>query len=250
MYIFIGANILNIKNICKNILKLLFIIIIKLLNYCLQCLWYVTEAWFWQAELSCSIMVSFVFFLILLDSCQLTLDPNTAYKELMLSDGNQKVTRKKTTLFYADHPERFDGFSQVLCREALSGSRYYWEVQWSGEFSIGVAYKSINRKGKNSSSLLGYNDKSWSMLCSDTGYSVWHNKLDKDLPCASHAPRVGVYLDHRGGSLAFYAVSQSMELIYKFVAKFTEPLYAGFGVGSTVSICHLRDSFSNLHWPK
>ncbi|XP_023689893.1 tripartite motif-containing protein 16 isoform X2 [Paramormyrops kingsleyae] len=180
-------------------------------------------------------------------SCQLTLDPNTAYKELMLSDGNQKVTRKKTALFYADHPERFDGFSQVLCREALSGSRYYWEVQWSGEFSIGVAYKSINRKGKNSSSLLGYNDKSWSMLCSDTGYSVWHNKLDKDLPCSSHAARVGVYLDHRGGSLAFYAVSQSMELIYKFQAKFTEPLYAGFGVGSTVSICHLRDSFSNLH---
>ncbi|KAI1903850.1 hypothetical protein AGOR_G00031460 [Albula goreensis] len=176
-------------------------------------------------------------------ACHLTLDPNTAYKELALSDGNRRVTRKRAPQFYPDHPERFDGFSQVLCREALSGFRYYWEAQWSGEFSMGVAYKSISRKGKNSSSLLGYNDRSWSLLCSDSGYSAWHSKTEKELPVSAHASRIGVYLDFAGGSVAFYAVSDSsMELIHRFQAQFSEPLFAGFGVGSSVSICRLKES--------
>uniref|UniRef100_A0AAX7TP05 FinTRIM family, member 83 n=1 Tax=Astatotilapia calliptera TaxID=8154 RepID=A0AAX7TP05_ASTCA len=117
-------------------------------------------------------------------ACKLSFDLNTVYKELVLTDGNQKVTRKKTTQFYPDHPDRFDGYSQVLCKEPLTGFRFYWEAEWSGEFSIGVAYRSISRKGKNSHSLLGYNDKSWSLLCSDSGYSAWHKKVDRDLPGA------------------------------------------------------------------
>ncbi|KAJ7995984.1 hypothetical protein DPEC_G00232370 [Dallia pectoralis] len=176
-------------------------------------------------------------------SCPLTFDPNTAYKELLLSEGNHKVMRKKPVQFYPDHPERFDGFSQVLCRESLGGFRYYWESEWSGEFSIGVAYKSISRKGKNSNSLLGYNDKSWSLLCSDSGYSAWHNKMDKDLPEAPRATRIGVYLDYAANTVAFYSVSDAMELIHKFKAQFSEPLYAGFGVGSSVSLCQLKKNF-------
>ncbi|XP_026105115.1 tripartite motif-containing protein 16 [Carassius auratus] len=173
-------------------------------------------------------------------SCKLTFDLNTAYKELVLSDGNRRVIRKRTTQFYPDHPERFDGFCQILCEEPLSGIRHYWEVEWNGEFSIGVAYKSISRKGKNSNSLLGYNDKSWSLLCSDSGYSAWHNKMDKDLPGAARASRIGVYLDYARGSVSFYSVSETMELIHRFQAKFSEPLYAGFGVGSSVTLCMLE----------
>uniref|UniRef100_A0A8C6KV01 Tripartite motif-containing protein 16-like n=1 Tax=Nothobranchius furzeri TaxID=105023 RepID=A0A8C6KV01_NOTFU len=174
------------------------------------------------------------------DSCRLSFDQNTVYKELVLTDGNKRVSRKKSIQFYPDHPERFDGFSQVLCKEPLSGFRFYWEAEWSGEFSIGVAYKSISRKGKNSQSLLGYNDKSWSLLCSDSGYSVWHNKVDKDLPDAPRASRIGVYLDYAGNVLAFYSVSDTMQLIHRFKAQFSEPLYAGFGVGSSVTLCQLK----------
>ncbi|KAM9819492.1 tripartite motif-containing protein 16 [Syngnathus typhle] len=175
-------------------------------------------------------------------ACKMSFDANTAYKELVLSDGNQKVTRKKTVQFYSDHPERFDGFSQVLCKEPLSGFRFYWEAEWSGEFSLGVAYKSISRKGKNSHSLLGYNNKSWSLLCSDSGYSAWHNKADFDLANAPRASRIGVYLDYGGNTVAFYSVSERMELIHRFKARFSEPLYAGFGVGSSVTLCHLKQS--------
>uniref|UniRef100_A0A8C6TM84 FinTRIM family, member 82 n=1 Tax=Neogobius melanostomus TaxID=47308 RepID=A0A8C6TM84_9GOBI len=171
--------------------------------------------------------------------CQLKMDPNTAYKELYISDSNRKVIRTRDLQSYVETPERFDSFAQVLCREALSGSRFYWEIEWSGEFSIGVAYKGISRKGKGSLCLLGYNDKSWSLLCSDTGYSAWHNRVDKAVS-GPHSPRIGVYLDHTVGVLAFYAIGSSMTLLHRFEANFVEPVYPGFGVGTSVKICNVK----------
>ncbi|KAM8835705.1 finTRIM family, member 82 [Synchiropus picturatus] len=170
--------------------------------------------------------------------CQLKLDPSTAYKELYISESSRKVIRTRELQPYSDNPERFDSFAQVLCREALSGGRFYWEIEWSGEFSIGVAYKSISRKGKGSLCLLGYNDKSWSLLCSDTGYSAWHNRVDKAVN-GPHSPRLGVYLDHTAGVLAFYSIySSTMTLLHRFETTFVEPIYPGFGVGTSVKICN------------
>ncbi|KAK0141530.1 Tripartite motif-containing protein 16 [Merluccius polli] len=171
--------------------------------------------------------------------CQLRLDPSTAYRELHLSDSNKKVIRTRDLQPYSDSSERFDSFAQVLCQEALSGGRFYWEIEWSGEFSIGVAYKGISRKGKGSLCLLGYNNKSWSLLCSDTGYSAWHNRVDKSVS-GPHSPRIGVYLDHNAGVLAFYSISGSMSLLHRFETRFGEPLYPGFGVGTSVKICQLK----------
>ncbi|XP_029304229.1 LOW QUALITY PROTEIN: finTRIM family, member 82 [Cottoperca gobio] len=171
--------------------------------------------------------------------CQLKMDAITAYKELYVSDNSRKVIRTRDLQPYGDNPERFDSFAQVLCREALSGGRFYWEIEWSGEFSIGVAYKSISRKGKGSLCLLGYNDKSWSLLCSDTGYSAWHNRVDKAVS-GPHSPRIGVYLDHSAGVLAFYSIGNTMSLLHRFETTFVEPLYPGFGVGTSVKICNVK----------
>nr|XP_054586864.1 finTRIM family, member 82 isoform X2 [Nothobranchius furzeri] len=171
--------------------------------------------------------------------CQLKLDPSTAYKELFISDNYRKVIRTRDLQPYGDNPERFDSFAQVLCREALSGGRFYWEIEWSGEFSIGVAYKGISRKGKGSLCLLGYNDKSWSLLCSDSGYSAWHNRVDKPVS-GPHSSRIGVYLDHTAGVLAFYSIGSSMTLLHRFITTFVEPVYPGFGVGTSVKICNLK----------
>lgn len=171
--------------------------------------------------------------------CQLRLDPHTAHKELYLSEGNRKVIRTRDLQPYSENQERFDSFAQVLCRDALSGGRFYWEIEWSGEFSIGVAYRGISRKGKGSLCLLGYNDKSWSLLCSDSGYSAWHNRVDKAVS-GPHSSRIGVYLDHSAGVLSFYSIGETMIRLYRFETTFTEPLYAGFGVGTSVKICQLK----------
>ncbi|MBN3289207.1 TRI16 protein, partial [Polypterus senegalus] len=176
--------------------------------------------------------------------CPLTLDPNTAHRCLELSEGSKKVTCEGTEITFPDHPDRFDCWPQVLCSEALSGTRWYWEVEWSGdEAEIGVAYKGIGRKGGSNECLLGGNSQSWCLYYCDSSYSVWHNNelTQISAPC-SH--RIGVYLDWPAGSLSFYSVSDTMTLLHKINASFTEPLYAGFWVddGSSVTICNLSTS--------
>ncbi|KAK3530865.1 hypothetical protein QTP70_003629 [Hemibagrus guttatus] len=79
--------------------------------------------------------------------CYLTLDPNTVHPLLILSEMNRVVRRSRTEQRYSDHPERFDSWPQVLCKESVSG-RCYWEVEWSGDVSISVSYKEISRKGR------------------------------------------------------------------------------------------------------
>ncbi|ROI68666.1 NLR family CARD domain-containing protein 3 [Anabarilius grahami] len=81
-------------------------------------------------------------------ACDLTLDLNTAHTRLALSKRNRKVTCVRENRPYPDHPERFDSYPLVLCRESLTG-RCYWESEWSEWVNISVAYKGISRKGRS-----------------------------------------------------------------------------------------------------
>ncbi|XP_062313808.1 stonustoxin subunit beta-like [Osmerus eperlanus] len=177
-------------------------------------------------------------------ACELTLDPNTAHRELSLSEENRKVTRRREEQPYPDHPERFEGWPQVLCREGLSG-RCYWEAEWSrGKVSIAVTYKGISRRGWGADCKLGYNNKSWSLYCHDNSYSAWHNDKRTDIPApSSSSHRVGVYLDCPAGTLSFYTVSSdTLTHLHTFHSTFTEPLYPGFRVypDSSVSLCQVE----------
>ncbi|KAM9788779.1 finTRIM family, member 83 isoform 1-T1 [Neosynchiropus ocellatus] len=163
-------------------------------------------------------------------ACQLTLDQNTAYRQLYLSRGNRKAALKKDPQSYPDSSARFDSLPQVLCTENLSGGAYYWEVDWSGEgAAIGVTYKNLKRTGYGDSCRIGYNRKSWSLFCSDSSYAARHNKDQMEIN-APYSSRIGVFLDHAGGTLSFYAVGEGMSLIHRFKASFTEAVYPGFWV--------------------
>ncbi|XP_048051498.1 uncharacterized protein LOC125271502 [Megalobrama amblycephala] len=169
----------------------------------------------------------------------LTLDPNTANTQLILSDGNRKVTGVLKNRTYPDHPERFDDVPQVLCGESLTG-RCYWEIEWSGHAEISVTYKGISRKGWSDDCVFGLNDKSWSLNCSNNRFSVRHNKNSTYLPAiSSSSNRVGVYVDVSAGTLSFYSVSDTHTLthLHTFNTTFTEPLYAGFTVHYNSSVC-------------
>ncbi|XP_039609001.1 tripartite motif-containing protein 16-like [Polypterus senegalus] len=184
---------------------------------------------------------SLVFFSVLSDFCPLTLDINTAHTWLHLSEGNKKVTRESAKTEYPDHPDRFDCWEQVLCKEALTGTRCYWEVECSGYVvDIGVAYKGLRRKGRGEECGLGYNNKSWSLQWFISRYSVHHNNKGMVIS-GPYSPRIGVYLDWPAGSLSFYSVSHTMTLLHRFNTSFTEPLYPGFSVGlnCSVTISHL-----------
>ncbi|XP_049329008.1 uncharacterized protein LOC125789953 isoform X2 [Astyanax mexicanus] len=191
--------------------------------------------------------------------CDLTLDPNTAYRRLSLSEENRRVERGGLQS-YPDHPERFDWWAQVLSRERVTG-RCYWEAEWSGRGTdVALSYKTISRKG-GSDSRFGGNEKSWSLVINNNSYSVHHNKHRTDLPPPpSPSNRVGVYVDCPAGTLSFYTISshththsshtpshtpsptQTLTHLHTFYTTFTEPLYAGFYVysGSSVRLCDIE----------
>uniref|UniRef100_A0A8C7T9P2 B30.2/SPRY domain-containing protein n=1 Tax=Oncorhynchus mykiss TaxID=8022 RepID=A0A8C7T9P2_ONCMY len=175
--------------------------------------------------------------------CDLTLDPNTVNRHLSLSEENRKVTCRTEEQPYPDHPERFEDWEQVLCREGLTG-RCYWEVEWSGRRAvIGVTYKGISRRGGANDCCFGCNDKSWSLICCDNSYTASHNNNHTTIDVPPSSPhRVGVYLDWPAGTLSFYrASSDTLTHLYTFTSTFTEPLYPGFRVwwdeGGSVSLC-------------
>uniref|UniRef100_A0A8C1C0W8 Tripartite motif-containing protein 16-like n=1 Tax=Cyprinus carpio carpio TaxID=630221 RepID=A0A8C1C0W8_CYPCA len=171
-------------------------------------------------------------------SRQLTLDLNTVNKLLLLSENNRVITFTDTVESYPDHPDRFDVYPQVLCRESVCG-RCYWELEWSGYVYISVSYKSISRKGDGYECLFGYNDQSWSLYCSPDSYSFKHNNIWTDLSVKSISSRIGVFVDHSAGTLSFYSVSDTMSLIHTVQTTFTQPLYPGFTVciESSVTLC-------------
>uniref|UniRef100_A0A8C5CTL1 B30.2/SPRY domain-containing protein n=1 Tax=Gadus morhua TaxID=8049 RepID=A0A8C5CTL1_GADMO len=182
------------------------------------------------------------------DACDLTLDPNTAHRDLSLSEDNRKVTWVREDQSYPDHPDRFDTWPQVLGREALTG-RCYWEVEREGWVDIGVTYRGITRRGEGADSRLGGNNKSWSLYCTDGRYSAWYNGRGPVLPLPpAGSTRVGVYLDRPAGSLSFYRVSpggggssDTLTRLHTFCSSFTqEDLLPGVTVWwSSASLCRL-----------
>ncbi|XP_028254300.1 NACHT, LRR and PYD domains-containing protein 12-like [Parambassis ranga] len=161
--------------------------------------------------------------------CQLEVDTNSVHTKLKLSDNNRKVTLVLEEQPYPDHPDRFDWWKQLLCRNVLTG-RCYWEVEWRGEVEISVSYRRIRRKGDSADCMFGANNQSWSLFCSDDGYSVRHNNRGTSISSSSVSHRAAVYVDCPAGTLSFYRVSSDTLIhLHTFSTTFTQPLHAGFG---------------------
>ncbi|TRY82196.1 hypothetical protein DNTS_000388 [Danionella cerebrum] len=129
------------------------------------------------------------------------MDPNTVHQWLTLSERNTAVHYSSTHHSYPDHLHRFDRWCQVLCTNSVIG-HCYWEVEYSGKaVYISVSYKSIVQP--------------------------------------NGSKRIGVYVDHHGGYLAFYRISDGMNLIHTIQTTFTQSLYPGFGFGSSGSSAKL-----------
>ncbi|XP_063325237.1 protein NLRC3-like [Pelmatolapia mariae] len=180
-------------------------------------------------------------------SCQLTIDTNTVHTNLQMSDNNRKVTHVEEVQSYPDHPDRFDVYLQLLCRNGLTG-RCYWEVEWRGEVYISVSYRSIRRKGRGDDCLLGGNDQSWRLNCSDDGpvYVCYNNRVtsisssSSSSSSSSVSNRAAVYVDCPAGTLSFYRVSSDTLIhLHTFNTTFTQTLYPGFRLGfdSLLTLC-------------
>ncbi|XP_062249998.1 tripartite motif-containing protein 16-like [Platichthys flesus] len=178
-------------------------------------------------------------------SQEITLDPNTANKRVLLSEGNRKVTVLREEQSYSNHPDRFTYWPQVISRESLTG-RCYWEMEVEqgmiARVGVAVTYKNISRAGNSEECEFGYNDKSWSLSCYGTRYIFHYNGIRTPVS-GPRSSRVGVYLDHSAGVLSFYSVSDTMTLLHRVQTTFTQPLYVGvrvYSYRSTAEFCKLK----------
>ncbi|XP_014906592.1 protein NLRC3-like isoform X2 [Poecilia latipinna] len=158
-------------------------------------------------------------------SCQLTIDRNTVSRNLKLSEDNRKVTRVEEETF-PDYEEPY----QLLCSNGLTG-RCYWEVEWTGEIDVSVN-REREEEDKDRDSPLESMDLSWSLGCSDIGYSIWKDNTKlSSVNFSNHpvSPKIAMYLDCPAGTLSFFTVdADSLSHIHTFNATIPEPLYVGF----------------------
>ncbi|CAM5104946.1 unnamed protein product [Natator depressus] len=79
-----------------------------------------------------------------------TLDPDTATPQLVLSEDGKSVRRGDTRQDLPDNPERFDTERWVLGCGGFTAGRHCWEVAvGDGRYwAVGVARESVGRKGR------------------------------------------------------------------------------------------------------
>ncbi|XP_037389125.1 nuclear factor 7, brain-like [Pygocentrus nattereri] len=156
-----------------------------------------------------------------------TLDPDSAHPQLILSDDGKQVRDGDKRQNLPDKPKWFDCCVNVLGKEGFSSGRFYYEVQVSGKtnWDLGVTTESSNRKGEIR---LSPEDGYWTVwLRNETEYKALGTP-SVPLSLKQAPQKVGVFVDYEEGLVSFYDV-ESRSHIYSFTGQsFTEKLYPLF----------------------
>ncbi|XP_023411458.2 butyrophilin subfamily 1 member A1-like [Loxodonta africana] len=138
-------------------------------------------------------------------AANVTLDPDTAYFELFVSEDHRSVKRKNTRQDLPEKPGRFFLDPCVLGHEAFSSGRHYWEVEVGDRayWELGVCEENIQRTwGITESPQNGF----WAVELYADKYQALTSPRTL-LPLSEPPRRVGIFLDYEAGDVSFYSVS-------------------------------------------
>ncbi|XP_011805595.1 PREDICTED: pyrin [Colobus angolensis palliatus] len=160
-----------------------------------------------------------------------TLDAETAYPSLVVSDDLKSVRLGNKRERLPDGPQRFDSCIVVLGSPSFLSGHHYWEVEVRDKTAwiLGACKASISRKGNMT-------------LSPENGYWVVIMMKENEYQASSVPPtrlqikvppkRVGIFVDYRVGSISFYNVT-ARSCIYTFTSCcFSEPLQPIFSPGT------------------
>ncbi|XP_053904190.1 butyrophilin subfamily 2 member A1-like [Malaclemys terrapin pileata] len=155
-----------------------------------------------------------------------TLDPDTANPNLVLSEGRKHVKHGNW-----DPPNKSEGFEHdiwVLGAEGFTDGRRYWEVEVGGKIGwyLGVCREPVSRKEKVT---LTPEDGYWVVWLKGGVYQALTSP-STSLPVSIRPSRVGIFLDYEAGEVSFYNVTDRSRL-FTFTDTFSETLRPYFSPG-------------------
>ncbi|XP_051563992.1 E3 ubiquitin-protein ligase TRIM39-like isoform X1 [Myxocyprinus asiaticus] len=161
-----------------------------------------------------------------------TLDPNTAHCNLILTEDLTSVRYSDEEQTLPDNPERFDMFACVLGSEGFDLGTHCWDVEVgdSTGWFLGVMTESAPRRNKIFSRsgiwLVGH-------FCGEYKAHI-PPKSPTVLPVKEKLQRIRVQLDWDSGKLSFFDPLSNTH-IHSFTHRFTERVLPFFGVGCNIS---------------
>uniref|UniRef100_A0A674JQE2 B30.2/SPRY domain-containing protein n=1 Tax=Terrapene triunguis TaxID=2587831 RepID=A0A674JQE2_9SAUR len=166
--------------------------------------------------------------LTLMQQVDMTLDPNTAQPNLVLSKDRKHVRYGDTRQDLPDNPERFDPCVCVLRAEGFTGGRHYWEVGVGDktDWDLGVCRESVRRKGR-----VTYTpeDGYWAVWLGNGEYKALTSSWTS-LPVSVGPSRMGIFLDYEAGEVLFYNVTDRSHL-FTFTGTFSRTLCPYYSPG-------------------
>ncbi|KAM4569492.1 uncharacterized protein PAE49_008929 [Odontesthes bonariensis] len=144
---------------------------------------------------------------------EVTLDPDTAHPDLVLSGDGKRVHDSDVRKELPDNPERFNDSCSVLGKESFLGN-FYYEVQVEGktDWSVGVSTESVFRKG---SITLKPENGFWTISLRNGDEYEADDTPTVCLSLRAHPQKVGVFVDNWKGLVSFYDVDTA-DLLYSF----------------------------------
>ncbi|KAM6315661.1 E3 ubiquitin-protein ligase TRIM39-like [Podargus strigoides] len=161
-----------------------------------------------------------------------TLDPETAHAELIVSEDRKSVRRggRRLLLSFFDNPKRFSTAPVVLGSQVFFSGRCYWEVQVGDkpEWGLGLCRESANRKGNV---LFSPQNGYWVLQLQNGGTYEALTSPVSSLALSVRPRCIGIFLDYKAGEISFYNVSDRSH-IYTFTDKFLGNLRPLFFLGA------------------
>ncbi|XP_068445502.1 E3 ubiquitin-protein ligase TRIM21-like [Clinocottus analis] len=156
-----------------------------------------------------------------------SLDPDTADPELILSADGKRVNDSDVRKNLPNNSERYSTCSCVLAKQSFSSGRFYFEVQVKRktDWDLGVTRELSKRKGNITlSPQKGY----WTVCLRNGNQYKANEDPEVVLSLQSGPQKVGVFVDYEEGLVSFYDV-EAAALIYSFTGcSFKEKLFPYF----------------------